>query len=93
MIEDIQQQSQCVELKNGQGKKIHRSGPFNSTKSYTVKRELDGTYSIPLALHFEAGLSYDGKIPKDQVPSRYMEKVQQCIAKANTNCWDPMEKS
>ena len=87
LIKDIQEQSQCFELKPGQEKRVY-SGT-GSGRSYNMKRGPDGTYSIPLNLRFSADDDYDGDIPKDEVPTRYMKKVQECINTANEKMLGP----
>ena len=87
LIDNIQEQSQCFELKSGQKKRVHSGTGMN--RSYNLKREADGTYSIPLNLRFSADDDYDGNIPKDMVPGRYMKRVQECMSKANEKMLGP----
>ena len=87
IIDDIQEQSQCFDLKPGQEKRVH-SGTGGG-RSYNLKREADGTYSIPLNLRFSADEDYDGDIPKEEVPAQYMKRVQECISTANEKILGP----
>ena len=57
--------------------------------SHTVRRESDGSFSIPLNLAFSADEDYDGEVPKDQVPAHYKNKVQECLKKANSKMLGP----
>ena len=65
---------------------------------YVVKRNQDGSYTIPLAMEFEAASDYQTyhdpstgqNISKNQVPSQYFRKVQNCINEsANPNLFGP----
>ncbi|MDE0118985.1 MAG: hypothetical protein OXM55_03130 [Bdellovibrionales bacterium] len=87
LIGDIQKQSQCHELKPGQEKRVYSDTGLN--KSYNVKKESDGTYSISLNLNFFADEDYDGNVPKGQVPAHYMKWVQECMDKANQKMLGP----
>ena len=88
LVNNIQEHSECLELNPGQKKRI-QSGNINSFKPYNIKRELDGSYSIPLNLRFSAADDYDGEVPKDQVPIHYMKKVQECMDQANQKMLGP----
>ena len=57
--------------------------------NYTIRREPDGSFSIPLNLAFSADEDYDGEIPRDQVPTHYKNKVQECLKKANSKMLGP----
>ena len=87
LINDLEEQSQCSDPKPGEQKIVH-SG-ISLYRSYTVKREPDGSFSIPLYIDFSAGEDYDGEVPRSQVPSHYMAKAQQCLKKANTKMLGP----
>ena len=88
LINDLEEQSKCSDPKPGQQKIVHSDTPLNK-KPYTVKREPDGSFSIPLYIDFSAGESYDGEVPRSQVPAHYMAKAQQCLKKANTKMLGP----
>ena len=87
LISDINEHSQCSNLNLNQEKTIYSGTGLHS--SYKLKKQSGNTYSIPLNLKFTASEDYDGKVPKDQVPEHYMQKVQQCINKANTKMLGP----
>ena len=87
LIDNIQEQSQCFELKPGQEKRVYSGTGVNS--SYYIRKEPDGTYSIPLNLRFSADEDYDGNIPKDAVPAHYMKRVQECMNTANEKMLGP----
>ena len=88
MIDSIQEQSQCFELEPEQEKRVY-SGTALNNRTYNVKREPDGTYSIPLSLKFSADRDYDGEVPRDRVPAHYTKKVQDCLSKANEKMLGP----
>ena len=77
--------SQCSELQLGQEKTVF---PLRD-KSFNLKREADGSYSIPLNLQFSAADDYDGDVPKDQVLEYYMKTVRECLDKANPKMLGP----
>ena len=86
---DIQNRSgSCLELNPGE-EKLVRAGNYDSPDLYTIKREPDGSYSVILNLQFSADQSYDGPVPINEVPSYYMNKVKQCIKKANQKMLGP----
>lgn len=87
LLKFIHIHSQCSELKPGQQKRIYSN--TGRSRIYTVKKESDGTYSIPLTLRFSADDDYDGDTPRDQVPAHYMKKVQKCMNKASTKMLGP----
>lgn len=86
-LQALHESSQCLELKPGEEKTVLSDTAFQD--SYTVKRELDGSYSVPLTLQFALDTDYDGPVPKEQVPDYYMEKVQKCIKQANQKMLKP----
>ena len=87
MSVDIKEHSQCRELKPGDIKTVHSGTGDNN--SFKVKRELDGSYTVPLNIQFQAGENYDGSTPKMAVSHVYMEKAQKCLKKANTKMLGP----
>ena len=50
-------------------------------QNYLVKRNSDGSYTIPLAMEFKATDDYDNSrwVPREAVPSYYFRKVRNCI--------------
>ena len=56
---------------------------------YTIRKEQDGSFTLPLNLIFVAGKDYDGEVPKDKVPLHYKNKVQNCLKKANSKMLGP----
>ncbi len=80
----LKEQSLCSDPVPGKEKQV-----TNHPYSYTVRREQDGSFSIPLNLTFTADEDYDGEIPKDQVPAQYKKKVRECLKKANSKMLGP----
>ena len=70
--------------------RVYESGEERSVMSgsrrdnYLVKKNPDGSYTIPLAMKFEAAddYNYDHKVPKAEVPNYYFRKVKNCINKS-----------
>ena len=87
LLKDLKKQSQCFDLNPGEEKFIHSNTGRN--RSFHIKREPDGSYSVPLTLNFSPAKDYDGSVPRGQAPGYYMNKVQQCIKKANTKMLGP----
>ena len=87
MPADIKEHSQCRELNPGEIKTVHSDTGLND--SFKVKRELDGSYTIPLNIQFQAGENYDGSTPKISVSQVYMDKAQKCLEQANTKMLGP----
>ena len=79
--------SQCEDPKSGEAKTINSGTGLGSY--HRVRKEPDGSYSILLPLEFSADEDYDGDVPKDQVPSHYSKKVQECMNKANKKMLGP----
>ena len=84
-LKTLDKNRQCIDLQPGQEKIIY---PILK-EPYNVKRESDGSHSIPLRLNFFAEDDYDGDTPPHQVHKHYMEKVQECIGQANQNMLGP----
>ena len=91
LINNSKKYSVCFDLQPGEIKEVSycREVLYMSCNSHNIVRELDGNYSVSLNLRFTAGNSYDGSVPREQVPAHYMRKVQQCIDKANTKMLGP----
>ena len=87
VTEDIQEHSQCREINPGEMKTVHSGTGDND--SYKLKREPDGSYTIPLNIQFQAGENYDGSTPKTAVSQVYMAKAQKCLKRANTKMLGP----
>ena len=101
--EIVHQSSDCRKLKPNEEKTIYtgigtmtyqyngKSYSFQSISDgfYNVKREKDGSYSIPLVLNFSPGKDYDGLVSRDKVPEHYMHKAQTCLKKANQKMLGP----
>ena len=87
MPADIREHSQCRELEPGEMKTVHSGTGDND--SYKLKREPDGSYTIPLNIQFQAGENYDGSTPKMAVSQVYMDKAQKCLERANTKMLGP----
>ena len=86
-LSDLENQSQCFELKPGEKKTIHAGTGRN--RSYPVQRDPDGAYSVTLNLDFSPDEDYDGDVSKSQVPQHYMEKTQKCMEQANKGMLGP----
>ncbi len=82
----LKEHSLCSDPAPGEEKQVTHNLPG---RFYTVRKELDGSFSIPLNLAFSANEDYDGEVPKDQVPSHYKNKVQECLKKANSKMLGP----
>ncbi len=80
----LKEHSLCSDPAPGEEKQVTNNGD-----SYTVRREPDGSFSIPLNLAFSADEDYDGEVPRDQVPNHYKNKVQECLKKANSKMLGP----
>ena len=90
LIDDLQEQVQCFELKPGKEKTVYSN--TGRDRSYRIKREPDNSsysYVIPLNLQFSADEDYDGEVPRDQVPIHYIQRVQDCIKEANEKMLGP----
>ena len=87
LIPAVLDQSQCLELKPGEKKRIFSGTGLN--RSYLVKRESDGSYSIPLSLNFVVGKDYDGPVPKSQAPEHYFRETKKCLQQANKKMLGP----
>ena len=85
----------CFGPAPGETKQVIKEGFFST--HYTVVREQDGSFTIPLDLKFAADKNYKGDIidheeniiPKDKVPDHYKKIVQKCLKKANTKMLGP----
>ena len=86
-LPSLQEQNQCRSLKPGEEKIVHSGTGLN--QSYIVKREEDGSYSIPLHIRFLAGPGYDIPIPENEMSAYYVSGVQKCINKANQKLLGP----
>ena len=81
--------SQCQDILPGKERIVVAGTEEVMNDFYRVKRELDGSYSIPLNIEFFADVDYDGKVPKENVPSYYMQKAQFCLEKAGSKLLGP----
>ena len=73
----LQEKSKCTPLQAGEQRMV--SAGTGKARFYQVKKEKDGTYSIPLFINFYAGKNYDGDVPASEVPTHYIQKVQKCL--------------
>ena len=91
LLQHIEEQARCSILKPGQQKKVYANTDPDFNKSYDLKREIDGSYSVAFNLKFSAGDEdgYDGPVPKNQIPEYYTNKVQQCMDQANQKLIGP----
>ena len=87
VLDILDEQSQCLNLNPGEEKIIHSGTGLN--KSYTVKREMNGSYVVPLTVQFSPDRDYDGPVPKEHVHDYYMTKVRDCINQANEKIIGP----
>lgn len=81
----------CSDLKKGEERYII-SGTRGSNvrpKHYYVKKEEDGSYSIPLFLTFKPDSDYDGKVSGNEVHSHYLKKTHECLKKAGQKMLGP----
>ena len=77
---------QCRDLKPNEEKTVF-SG--TSSRLYNVKKEKDGSYSVPFILIFFPSEDYDGSVPQNKVSEYYMKKAQVCMKKANQKMLGP----
>ena len=87
LISEMNEQSQCYNLKSDEEKKVFSGTGLD--KDYSLKRDDDGIYSVPLNLQFVADEDYNGEIEPDKVPEHFMNEVQKCINKANEKMLGP----
>ena len=87
LVEALDEQSQCLNLNPGEEKIIHSGTGLN--RSYTVKKEADGSYVIPLTLQFSPDKDYNAPVPGEHVHDYYMTKVRDCISQANEKMIGP----
>ncbi len=80
----LEKHSLCFDPTPGEEKQV-----INNRDTYTVRRERDGSFSIPLNLNFVADEDYDGEIPRAEVPTHYKNKVQECMKKASSKLLGP----
>ena len=88
----LNEQSQCLELKTGEEKRVSPGTGLDQYGSYTIQREPDGAYSVALNLEFSPDEDYDGAVPKERAPEYYLKKTQRCIRKANEGMLGPNGK-
>ena len=80
---------QCRDLKLNEEKIVFSGTELFVFSSYTVKKEVDGSYSVPLVLNFSPSEDYDGSVPQNKVSEYYMKKAQVCMKKANQKMLGP----
>ncbi len=89
----LQEQILCSDPAPKGEKTVTNGGPHVSRRfvfpTYTVRREQDGSFTIPLDIRFVAGWDYNGEVPKDKIPAHYKNKVQNCLNKANPKMLGP----
>ena len=52
----------------------------DSLRSYIIKKELNGNYTVRIALEFSAAKGYDNAaVPKNQVHTYYINSIKNCI--------------
>ena len=90
-INNVTNEDQCYELKPGEERNV-TAGTFPEhflPFTYTVKRNKNGSYTIPLYISFTADEDYEGPVPKNQAPNYYRKYVQSCIETANKKLLGP----
>ena len=88
LLKHLEEQVQCKNLKPGQQKRIYPDRDPSLSRPYDLKREADGSYSIPLKLKFSPA-GYDGPVPEGYVHKYYLNKVQECMDTANQKLLGP----
>ena len=81
----------CKKLNPGEQKTVYVSSPLHKLIEkkvgrktyYTVKRETDGTYTLPAYLRFTALSNYDGRHAKEEVNREYKQRARKCLSQAN----------
>ena len=86
-LKNLQEQSQCENPQPGKTKIVNTGKPLHA--NYTLKKEPDGSFSIPFNIEFAPDKDYDGPVPKDQAGQYYMQKAQECMQKANSKMLGP----
>ena len=89
ILDNLQSQSQeqCEDPAPGKAKTVNTGKPLH--RSYTLKREPDGSFSIPLHINFSVDKDYDGPVPKWQASDYYMQQAQDCMKQANSKMLGP----
>ena len=87
LLNTLDNRTQCSELNNGEEKIIHSGTAIDD--SYKLKRESDGSYSIPLTMEFSVDEDYNGNIPESEVANHYMNRVQKCMEQASQKMLGP----
>ena len=88
MISQLNKEMQCGPLPKGSERQVV-SGIGVQDAEYTIKREQDGSYTIPVFMSFSAGPRYDGDFPREEVSHRYMARAQYCMERANEKMLGP----
>ena len=70
----------CYSLNPGEEKALSSGEPL--TRSYLLKREENGDYSISFPLEFAITNDYNGPVPVVDVPTEYRNKAQNCLKEA-----------
>ena len=80
-LNNLKNQSQCqLPEKAGEEKIVQTGKPLK--QSYILKKEPDGSFSIPFNIDFSADRDYDGPVPAQYVPDYYLTKAQEVYAKS-----------
>ena len=83
---------QCEDIAVGEEKIVLLENNNINVKPYTITREADSSYSIPLYLKFSPSRNYDGPVDASQVQEHYIEKTKECMEKANPKLLGPHGK-
>ena len=89
LLEHLEEQIQCSTLEPRQQKKVYVNTSPTANRSYDLKREADGNYSVTFNLKFSEGGDYDGPVPPEHVHEYYAHEIQKCMDVANQKLLGP----
>ena len=87
ILNTMHTQTKCTPFEAGEERTVFSGTGRNY--SYKVKRELDGSYTIPLKVNFLPAKDYDGPVAKNKIPEHYTEKVNHCLGQASQKMLGP----
>lgn len=85
-LDDLDDEMTCRPYQRGEERDVSVGW-----SDYKVKREADGSYTASIAMRFSPAEDYDNEdvVPKDQVPTHYFQKAQDCLEEANPKMLGP----
>ena len=85
IIQMLEIRNSCSDLDIGEKKQMHTP----QMRSYTIKKDVNGNYSVPLTLKISPHKTYDGPVPKEMVHGYYINTVKKCMYMANQKIFGP----